>query len=75
MMKWAPELIGSLADRDAQLRVPLSVFYCESVRRDLERELATRGQVPCWNDARELAGDARRTRLVPLASADVELDF
>jgi hypothetical protein len=35
------------------LRVPLAVFFCEPVRREIERQLQTRGVHPQWELAQK----------------------
>jgi hypothetical protein len=43
-----PQLLASLESGNGRLRVPLSFFYCASVRRALEVELERRDQHPQW---------------------------
>jgi hypothetical protein len=66
---WTPRILAGLAE-GTQLRVPLAVFYYTSLRRDLENELAARGQSPQWEQATQSFDDAGRPlRVVPLIDA------
>jgi hypothetical protein len=66
---WAPQILSSLAPGADQLRIPLAVFFCEAVRRELESELESRGHYPQWDAARPaLDGAGRLARIVPLVT-------
>jgi hypothetical protein len=69
---WTPRILAGLAE-GSQLRVPLSVFYFTSLRRDLETELAERGQTPMWDEATASFDDAGHPlRVVPLVAIQVK---
>jgi hypothetical protein len=65
-MRVTESAIASLGYGD-ELRVPLAVFFCTSVRGEIERQLEGRDLHPQWDAARkavDLAGTP--IRLVPV---------
>ena len=65
--KWVPQVLASLDHKSAQLRVPLAVFFNETVRGEVERELGSRDCYPQWDLASKSVSDrGAPIRLVPV---------
>ncbi len=68
---WVPQALASLGDGGAELRLPLSVFFCASIRREIERQLEATDLHPQWELARKTVDEGGRSiRLVPVLRVD-----
>ena len=63
----SPEILASVDFDGSELSMPLSIFFCPPVRREIERHLTARDSHPQWEMARRTVDKSGApVRVVPV---------